>query len=92
MKIVNFLMWLMFFISSVVAVITMIVSFGMVDYSASLKPFTNFLPLEICLSAALFLWGINSLYNNYSDTGKKTFFRYLIMASILLVFIFMGVY
>lgn len=92
MKINNIIMWLMFLVTSIVSVITMVVSFGMVEYSRSLKLFMNFLPLEICLSATLFLWGLNNLYNNYSTNGKKNFFYYVVMSSVLLVFIFQGVY
>jgi hypothetical protein len=92
MRVIDFLMWLMFLVSSVVSVITVIVTFGMIEYTKTLKPFMNFLPLEICLAATLFLWSINSLYNNYTKASKKAFFYYLIMGSILLGFIFMGVY
>lgn len=92
MKIIDFFTWIMFLVTSAISIITMIVSFGMVDYSKTLKPFMNFLPLEICLAVTLFLWGINSLYNNYFKNNKKTFFCYLTMGSVLLGFIFMGVY
>jgi hypothetical protein len=92
MKIIDFFMWLMFLVSSAVSVITMIVTFGMIDYSKTLKPFMNFMPIEICLSITLFLWGINSLYNNYTKASKKIFFYYFVMGTILLGFIFMGVY
>lgn len=92
MKIIDGLTWMMFFVSSILSIITIIVTFGMVEYTKQLRVFTNLLPLEISLSATLFLWGINCLYNTYSKNGKKAFFRYFIMGLILLGFIFMGVY
>lgn len=92
LKIINFLVWFMILISSIISIITMVVSFGMIEYSNFLKPFTNLMLLEISLSITLFLWAINSLYNSYSKQSKKTFFYYLVMSGIFTFFIFYGVY
>jgi hypothetical protein len=82
----------MILVSSLISIITMVVTFGMIEYSNFLKPFTNFMVLEISLAITLFLWAINSLYRSYTPKSKKTFFYYIFMSGLFMAFIFYGVY
>ena len=94
MKLVDISKWIMIFVSSLISVMTMIVTFRMIDYSTTVKIFANLLPLELSVSITLFLWGINSLYQNsmQSKKSKKTFVCYLLMSVLMLVFIYFKVY
>lgn len=77
MKVIDALMWIMFTISSVVAMITVLVLFG-ISYNNLLKIFSTMLPLEISLALTFFLWGLNSLYGSYlPDNKPKVPFFYL---------------
>lgn len=53
MKVIDALMWIMFTISSVVAMITVLVLFG-ISYNNLLKIFSTMLPLEISLALTFF--------------------------------------
>jgi hypothetical protein len=94
LKLFDISKWIMVLISSLISVMTMIVTFRMIEYSATVKIFANLLPLELSVSITLFLWGINSLYQNsmQSKKSKKTFFCYLLMSVVMLVFVYFKVY
>lgn len=91
MKKLDIIMWGTFAVTAVIAVISMIVLFGIL-YSPGLMIFGNLLPLEVSLSISLLLWGISSLYSSYGKKGKGTFMTSVIMGGILLVFAVFGVY
>lgn len=87
-KFIDYLMWLMFAISLVISILTMLVVFGIVYIGR----FSTFLPLEICLSITFFLWGINSTYNSYTRNGKYTAYYYIVMGGMLLAFAALKIY
>ncbi|MCX7885609.1 MAG: hypothetical protein N2448_11400 [Caloramator sp.] len=94
MKVLDILMWIMFFISFVISIITTIVLFG-ISYGDVLKPFTTMLPLEISLAFTLFLWGLSSLYGcNVSDekSSPKISTMLFALGGILLLFLVFGIY
>lgn len=94
MKILDWLMWIMFFISLVISVITILVLFG-ISYNSAFKYFSTLLPLEVSLASTFFLWGLNSLYSSYMER-KKNSFKYslllFVLGGALLVFVVLGVY
>jgi hypothetical protein len=92
MKLLRSLTWLMVLLTSVLSVVTMIVTFGMVEYSSKLKPFSNFMLLEIFLSITLFLWALDNLYRDNTTRSKIAFGYYIVLSGIFLVFIFNNVY
>lgn len=88
MRLLDSLMWLMFLLSLVVSLLTMIVVFGI----RWISPFATFLPLEVSLAATFFVWGLNSIYNNYTRDSKLTMFYSFVLGGILLVFVVLGIY
>lgn len=88
-KVADYLMWLMFGISLIVSILTLLVLFGTGVY---IELFSTFLPLEISLSSTFILWGINSLINPYTRNSKYTFFYAFILGGGLIVFALLGIY
>lgn len=94
MKILDVLMWIMFFISFVISAITIVVLFG-ISYGDILKPFTTMLPLEISLSLTFFIWGLCSIYGcDLSDknSSPKVSTALFALGGILLIFVVFGIY
>lgn len=89
-RLIDWIMWLTFLITFIIALLTMIVAFG-IQYSG-LEMFATFLPLELSLGGTLILWGINSFLNPYLRHGKSSIFFLSILGVILLLFARYGIY
>jgi hypothetical protein len=88
-KVTDYLMWLMFGVSLIISLLTMLVLFGTGIY---IEVFSTFLPLEASLSASFILWGINSLINPYTRNSKYTCIYAFIFSAGLIAFALMGIY
>ncbi|EYE87832.1 hypothetical protein Q428_11185 [Fervidicella metallireducens AeB] len=88
MKILDYLTWIMFIFSLLLTLCTIIVLFGL----AYMPALSSLKPLQISLAVTFFMWGVNNLYNNYAEDGKKNFFYCTIIAGIFLVFVVLGIY
>lgn len=94
MKIFEWATWIMFGISFVISVITILVLFGLL-YASPIKPFTTLKPFEVSLAVTLFMWGIDSIYASYVKKSKsqvKFSILLLIFSGITLTFMLLGVY
>jgi hypothetical protein len=89
-RFIDWTMWLMFFVTFIISLLTMIVAFG-IQYTG-LELFATLLPLEISLGGALVLWGLNSFLNPYLRHGKSSIFILSLLGVILLAFARYGVY
>lgn len=87
-RILDWTMWLMFLVSFIFTILTMLVLFG----KFYIVQFTTFLPLEISLSITFVLWGVNSIFNPYTKNSKNSFYYSVILGSILIGFAAMGIY
>lgn len=88
-KVIDFIMWLLFGISFIISILTMLVLFGGIQY---IEAFSTLLPLEISLSSTFILWGFNSMYNPYTRNSKKTPYIWIALGVMLLVFALFGIY
>lgn len=89
-KLIDWTMWLMFFVTFIIAILTMIVAFGL-QYTG-LEIFATFLPLELSLGGTLILWGINSFINPYLRHGKSSIYFLSFLGVIMLFFARFGIY
>jgi hypothetical protein len=87
-RVFDWVMWLMFLVSFISALLTMLVVFG----GSYIRQFTTFLPMEISLAATFILWGINSLINPYTRNSKNSFYYAFLFGTILVGFAALGIY
>lgn len=92
MKIVSFLVWTLMLMTAIVSVMTMMVTFGMLQYSSLLKPFADFQLLEACLAAVSFLWAFHNAKAGLSAHNRRTTGIYFLAGCICIWFMIQGVY
>ena len=87
-KILDYITLLMMIITLIVAILTTLVVFGILWH----ENFYNFVLLEVCLSLTLFMWGVTSIVSLTDKKAKKHGFYSIVLGSILISFLFLGVY
>lgn len=86
MKVIDYLLWIMFTVSIAVGILTLTVSFG-VAYRG-LEMFATYKLLEASLGVTLILWGINNHCNSYTRLGKGG--TAVLVSLGLIFFVFIG--
>lgn len=88
MRLLDYIMWGSFLLTSIISIFTILVSFGIVYISR----FATFMPIEVSLALSLMLWGINCIYNPEVKFTKSNFYIALILGGIILMFLMYGIY
>lgn len=88
-KVLDFITWLLFGISLIISILTMLVLFGGIQY---IELFSTLLPLEISLSSTFIIWGFNSIKNPYTRNSKNSPSILIVLGIMLLVFALFGIY
>lgn len=91
MKVLDFLTWIMMLITFLIAIMTTIVVFGVLQ-DVILYNFVTFYLLEISLSITLFLWGITTLFQMKGKSAKKHGVYSIAFGMILMGFFLFGIY
>lgn len=90
-KVLDCFTWIMMLVTFIIAIMTTIVVFGVLQ-DVILYNFVTFYLLEISLSITLFLWGITTLFEMKDRSAKKHGIYSIIFATILMVFFLFGIY
>ncbi|KRQ87537.1 hypothetical protein ABG79_00338 [Caloramator mitchellensis] len=87
MRFIEYAMWFIILLTTVITFLTIMVSYGLFYISH----FTTLLPFEVSMVLVLLLWGIYNIYNNYRQSRNAVIISFL-LGGIMLLFILFGIY